>query len=552
MDGVLIAGIAIIGFPLLVLIFIYNGHVNRRNAVDYAFASIDVQLKKLRRCIRPHRARTRSSTSRRTEGDETGTQHEDVTIPEFNVSTRVTGAGGTHDKIESSYKNGHVIGSREEIDLFRLKLGAASTEDRSEEYSNQHGKYCNVAPENGRLSKPLTVRNSSIEWGGNTLSKPPFSGRVTAWRKQVGIDKYMCNLGGDFHLNPTMAYNLLGNGLTFDKDTLLSQRSSEEALKGIDGKHNVLSLSRIANARGRGCESYIKAVYDAMNEEFEQASLKIDSLPMQGNIHFENFSLRRVETYWEFSTPDADALLKRLKPALKAYHKEHRDRTHGFNEERIANENSIRLYLTNGVEIIVYAKLDGRIRMEVALKPPKQNGLLKGGYTATSLNGLFSKLSACREESAKRLNSLMVFLERWGEVTPSERANEISYEVAWLQALGVSSRSVSLLRRLKTSGLILGGGKLTSEQRNTLRRAKENGLVFYDSTARAYYPSALESEDCPSMVDGLTQGQELGHIAGTQPVNSPQETPYTRRIAREVNRILPSPPLLPFPFFTRA
>ena len=46
MDGVLIAGIAIIGFPLLVLIFIYNGHVNRRNAVDYAFASIDVQLKK--------------------------------------------------------------------------------------------------------------------------------------------------------------------------------------------------------------------------------------------------------------------------------------------------------------------------------------------------------------------------------------------------------------------------------------------------------------------------------------------------------------------------
>ncbi|MBK1830932.1 LemA family protein [Verrucomicrobiaceae bacterium R5-34] len=31
---------------LLVLALIYNGHINRRNAVDYAYASIDVQLKK--------------------------------------------------------------------------------------------------------------------------------------------------------------------------------------------------------------------------------------------------------------------------------------------------------------------------------------------------------------------------------------------------------------------------------------------------------------------------------------------------------------------------
>lgn len=38
--------IAIIAVPLLVLVCIYNGHVSRRNAVQYAFSSIDVQLKK--------------------------------------------------------------------------------------------------------------------------------------------------------------------------------------------------------------------------------------------------------------------------------------------------------------------------------------------------------------------------------------------------------------------------------------------------------------------------------------------------------------------------
>ena len=46
MEGTLIIGLLIIGIPGLIFIIIYNGHINRRNAVDYAFASIDVQLKK--------------------------------------------------------------------------------------------------------------------------------------------------------------------------------------------------------------------------------------------------------------------------------------------------------------------------------------------------------------------------------------------------------------------------------------------------------------------------------------------------------------------------
>lgn len=38
--------VGLLVFPLLVLVIIYNGHISRRNAVDYAFSSIDVQLKK--------------------------------------------------------------------------------------------------------------------------------------------------------------------------------------------------------------------------------------------------------------------------------------------------------------------------------------------------------------------------------------------------------------------------------------------------------------------------------------------------------------------------
>ena len=38
--------IAVVILPLLCLVILYNGHVGRRNAADYAFSSIDVQLKK--------------------------------------------------------------------------------------------------------------------------------------------------------------------------------------------------------------------------------------------------------------------------------------------------------------------------------------------------------------------------------------------------------------------------------------------------------------------------------------------------------------------------
>jgi len=46
MEGMLT--VFVIGAVVILLVFVlmYNGHINRRNAVDYAYSSIDVQLKK--------------------------------------------------------------------------------------------------------------------------------------------------------------------------------------------------------------------------------------------------------------------------------------------------------------------------------------------------------------------------------------------------------------------------------------------------------------------------------------------------------------------------
>lgn len=45
-EGALAVLLVVVVVPLLLLVVMYNGHVSRRNAVDYAFSSIDVQLKK--------------------------------------------------------------------------------------------------------------------------------------------------------------------------------------------------------------------------------------------------------------------------------------------------------------------------------------------------------------------------------------------------------------------------------------------------------------------------------------------------------------------------
>lgn len=46
MESTIIAALILLLLPLLVIAIIYNGLVNRRNQVRYAFSSIDVQLKK--------------------------------------------------------------------------------------------------------------------------------------------------------------------------------------------------------------------------------------------------------------------------------------------------------------------------------------------------------------------------------------------------------------------------------------------------------------------------------------------------------------------------
>jgi hypothetical protein len=408
------------------------------------------------------------STSGRTGGDENETHEEELSLPEFNLDARVKPETGLSDHLEVSANHGYVKGTREEIDLFRLYAGAAPQDFKIEDTSKIHGRLFNVAPNNGRLKLPLGIRKTPSAWGGKTLPCPPFSGMLETQRHKMEEDQFICKLATNLHLNPSKGLNRCPS-LTSEKkpaswvEAILDQRPKEELAKGLDSKDNVIPENLLGPARRCGRSRYFRAVYGAIESELKRASSAADGLPMPRNIRTEDFSLRRAETYWEFSAPDAVTLVKKLAPPLGVYHKHSREREHGADFEIVGNAPTITLFLSAGESLRVYAKTADRIRFEVIHSPKEQNGLIPGGYSSPTLEACMGKLDTLRQKAALRVNQVLAFLAEWAEETPQDRASASRYASRWFQCLGFSDASECLLELLRINGRIVSGQYLSKE-----------------------------------------------------------------------------------------
>jgi hypothetical protein len=329
-------------------------------------------------------------------------------------------------------------------------------------------------------------------------------------------------------------------------EAILDQRPKAELARGLDSNDNVIPDILLEPARKYGTFRYFRAVYGGIESELKRASATLDGLPMPGNIRTENFSLRRVETYWEFSASDAVTLVKKLAPALGVYHKNSRNREHGADFETVGNAPTITLFLSAGESIRVYAKTADRIRFEVIHKPKEQNGLIPGGYSSPTLETCMGKLDTLKQKAALRVNQVLAFLAEWAEETPQDRASESRYASQWFQRLGFSDASECLLELLRINGRIVSGQYLPKELNCMVKRAKEEGLVFYDEHASALYPVKIGTPlpiSGHSLTGAAAEHTSLGHNTETHPVVSTPKIPYPTRKRREVNRIPPSPPL---------
>ena len=490
------------------------------------------------------------ATSGRTGGDENGTQNNETSLPAFNLNARVSAKTGLFDHLEVSAKHGSVIGSCAEIDLFRLYAGAAPQELKANDTSEMYGRLFTVAPENGRKDLPLTIRSIPGVWGGAPLAAPPFSGKLRTKRSEVTKGEFVCYVTTHLHLNPSRGLNLCPalaskKKITW-KEASLSRRTEAELAKGLDGKDNVIPFNLLGPACNSGERRYLEGVYTGIDSELRRASAAADGLPMPGTIRSADFSLRRVEPYHEFYAPDAVALVKKLAPSLRVFHRHNREREHGLDIETVGNSPTITLFLSKGEAVRVYAKTADRIRFEVIYYPKRQNGLIPDGYCAPTLDACMEKLHFLRQKAAVRVNQILAFLSEWADETPQDRASASRFASQWFQRLGFSDASERLLELLRVNGRIVAGRYLPQEERNALRRAKEQKLVFCDEHAHAFYPVSCGTP-LPfaehSLTDFDNSASFPGHKTETQPVASVPKSPTPIRKSKGEIRLPPCPPL---------
>ena len=432
--------------------------------------------------------------------------------------------------------------------MFRFYAGASPKDSRGDDTSTSHGRLFSVCPQNGRGALPLVVRKIPSVWGATPLPAPSFSGKVTTRRFLSGAGEVQCYVSSHLHLNPTRGLNLCpalgGDDDPVWENAILSGRADGTQKRGLDGKDNVIETEEFGQAKASFSTRYLTAAYGGIKSELCRAASVLDAVP-SGTLGNSDFRVKRVETYWEFSAPDAVELVKKLSPKLRDFHKRSRLREHGADFCTDGNAISVMLFLSAGEALRIYAKTANRVRFEVIHSPKKQNGLLPNGYSAATLEDCIGKLETLRVRASERVNQLLAFLSEWAEETPQERAGASRYASRWFQCLGFSEASVRLLELLRVNGRIVPGRCALDEERNVIRRAKENDLLRYASDARALFPVS-QGTVLPLSGHGLTEEGStpipLGHNTETQPVPSCSSIPDSIRDGRECQQVPPSPP----------
>jgi hypothetical protein len=154
------------------------------------------------------------------------------------------------------------------------------------------------------------------------------------------------------------------------------------------------------------------------------------------------------------------------------------------------------------------------------------------------------KLDTLRQKAAMRVNQVLAFLAEWAEETPQDRASASRYASRWFQCLGYSDASECLLELLRINGRIVSGQYLPKELGCMARRAKKEGLVFYDEHACALYPVSIGTP-LPIFGHSLTgtpaEHTYPGHNTETHPVVSVPKSPTPIRKRNERESIPPCP-----------
>jgi hypothetical protein len=415
----------------------------------------------------------------------------------FSFDVSVKAEDGRQDKIELTCEPFLIIdGDNEDVGQIKESLGVLRDDERSaynsEEAYLEGGSRGWIFNRPSTLgNQPLKIRRAETKLAGSSRLLPPLFGgecRFRSWLPQ------QTSLGLRIELNPTrFARHQHAEGLgdrrsareprsalIFRQRPIKSAVAGEYPLDAPDSDNWIPTSPRFEKLKtNRGwnglLKNYVRGVFRCIRAEIERAaSVNFNAVSKPTD---RSYRLRRVETYWEFSSPDPIKAVIDIYPLLKSFTEREVQRRHyplvrrGEDLKQHHNSPVISVLVQGGVELVIYAKTNKRIRFEVRhnLDVKKTLNSAHPVVAVSSRGELFPLFDEVRTDAAKVLNNVFRHMHSKGSY-PSESLSTGRFLLDFVRALDGLKGADALLSMLIHNDKIIMDEN-TREQVMALRQA---------------------------------------------------------------------------------
>jgi len=403
-------------------------------------------------------------------------------LPTFSFKVQVTAKEGRQDKMEIILPWGELEGSQCGIDGVRQSLGSASVRDRSQVTQSDlqgSGWIFNRPQQTRTARKPLTIRKRAIKFSEDDISTAPlFSGGLTFSNYYMGKPnaETSATLRLALNLNPTRfahhqrpRFGQDGSAKIEPSQLIYRKRSLPASFRGEFPLHEcdnwIPDGQRYAHyfhafLWRRFVRNYITGTLDAIRGEMDRACRMNDVDWEKGDD--SPLSLRYVETYWEFVTPDPLKAVSDCERLLRAY-SENPTRKRFFKTMAegtvVHNSRSFTVSIRTGIDLVIYAKTNRRVRVEVRHRLSECPSVIGGSYVADSVQKLFQWLRMIQGDAAKIVNEMFRFM--LGRNTfPKDSVSVGQFLFEMVAAIGTWEGAGTLLSMLLNNGKIVTDANL--------------------------------------------------------------------------------------------
>ncbi len=422
-------------------------------------------------------------------------------LPVLTADSRVEAANARQDRLVVEIGDWYILGARESIDRFYDAIGHVDPSAPRPRLFAIAGRQNTQWPEimlrqsqqmaDTRYGKPLLAGRiaTAIHYDPNAPGRGQ-PGRRLYFQGTINPTRFVAHQPKRFEGRTIVdpVNGPLPNVRMFAPASL-PDRGDERPLADVDNV--ILSQRALSYARPEAWHRHLLRYFDAVPAELD-AELRDAALDANIQIQRSNrFQLRTVETYWEFYSEDAPAIVRDIAPFITAMGKNWSERPFVNTRASVTveqNQFSVRSDLSGQRTIKVYAKTPTRIRFEVE----------HGDTFFRHLPGRPSHIQRMPGQWLPLLDQLATLaadavneaLQRIGERVSANRRHRTPYELlAYLiEVLGDADKARAFASLLVSNGRVtVGKGLVPRDQALTLVR---RGVLESVRSARGVYALA--------------------------------------------------------------